>query len=178
VQISRTCKIGQKLGVSLPLLTCSLSAWPSRLLYRMGRKSRRDLWVTLYYMNRHFFYKNRPDDGLVRVKLVANIWNNKIRKLWQTEYVYYFILILYFKHNGMSCTYNKWICSHLQCCTNRRINKHWLNKYKCMMLRKHVHAILYRKSVWPSTVLQNPSLRHRPGFARSTVQNHSLRIQH
>jgi len=43
-----TCKVGQKLGVSLPLLTCSPSAWPSRLLYRRGRKSRRDLRITLY----------------------------------------------------------------------------------------------------------------------------------
>jgi len=33
VDISSTCKVGQKLGVSLPLLTCSPSAWPSRLLY-------------------------------------------------------------------------------------------------------------------------------------------------
>jgi len=41
VDISSTCNVGQKLGVSLPLLTCSLSAWPSRLLYRRGRKSRR-----------------------------------------------------------------------------------------------------------------------------------------
>ena len=36
VHISSTCKVGQKLGVSLPLLTCSPSAWPSRLLYRRG----------------------------------------------------------------------------------------------------------------------------------------------
>ena len=48
VDISSTCKLGQKLGVSLPLLTCSPSAWPSRLLYRRGRKSRRDLRITLY----------------------------------------------------------------------------------------------------------------------------------
>ena len=48
VDISSTCKVGQKLGVSLPLLTCSLSAWPSRLLYCRGRKSRRDLWITPY----------------------------------------------------------------------------------------------------------------------------------
>ena len=48
VDISSTCKVGQKLGVSLPLLTCSPSAWPSRLLYRRGRKTRRDLWITLY----------------------------------------------------------------------------------------------------------------------------------
>ena len=48
VNISSTFKVGQKLGVSLPLLTCSPSAWPSRLLYRRCRKSRRDLWITLY----------------------------------------------------------------------------------------------------------------------------------
>ena len=48
VDISNTCKVEQKLGVSLPLLTCSPSAWPSRLLYRRGRKSRWDLWITLY----------------------------------------------------------------------------------------------------------------------------------
>ena len=48
VDISSTCKVGQKIGVSLPLLTCSPSAWPSRLLYRRGRKFRSDLWITLY----------------------------------------------------------------------------------------------------------------------------------
>jgi hypothetical protein len=48
VDILSTCKVGQKLGVSLLLLTCSPSAWPSRLLYRRGRNSRRDLWVALY----------------------------------------------------------------------------------------------------------------------------------
>ena len=48
-RISSTCKVGQKLGVSLPLLTCSPLAWPPRLLYRRGRKSRRDLWITLYF---------------------------------------------------------------------------------------------------------------------------------
>ena len=47
VDISSTCMVGQKIEMSLPLLTCSPSAWPSRLLYRRGRKSRRDLWITL-----------------------------------------------------------------------------------------------------------------------------------
>ena len=51
VDISSTCKVGQKLGVSLPLLTCSPSAWPSRLLYRRGRKTQRDLRTTLYFRN-------------------------------------------------------------------------------------------------------------------------------
>ena len=51
VDMSSTCKVGQKLGVSLALLTCSPSAWSSLLLYRRGRKSRRDLWITLCFMN-------------------------------------------------------------------------------------------------------------------------------
>ena len=41
VDVSNTYKVGQKRRVSLPLLTCSPSAWPSRLLYRRGRKSGR-----------------------------------------------------------------------------------------------------------------------------------------
>ena len=52
VNIPSTSKVGQKLGVSLPLLTCSPSVWPSRLLYRRGRKSRRDLRITLYTKNK------------------------------------------------------------------------------------------------------------------------------
>ena len=48
LDISSTCKVGQKNGVSLPVFTCSPSAWPSRLPYHRGRKSRKDLWITLY----------------------------------------------------------------------------------------------------------------------------------
>ena len=55
VDIPSTCKVGQKLGVSLPLLTCSPSAWPSRLLYRRGRKSRRDLRITLFIYGGPYF---------------------------------------------------------------------------------------------------------------------------
>ena len=62
VDTSSICKVGHKLRVSLPLLTCSPSAWPSRLLYRRGRKSRRDLWITLYmsvpHTRLHFEHKN------------------------------------------------------------------------------------------------------------------------
>ena len=47
-------KIGQKIGVYLPLLTCFPSAWPFRLLYRRGRKSRRDLWIVLCKSLRSF----------------------------------------------------------------------------------------------------------------------------
>jgi len=42
VNIWSTCKVGQKLGVFLPMLTCSTTAWLSRLLYRRGRNSRSD----------------------------------------------------------------------------------------------------------------------------------------
>ena len=48
VEVSSTCKVGQKLGVSLALLTRSPSACPPWLLYRRGRKSWRDLRITLY----------------------------------------------------------------------------------------------------------------------------------
>ena len=48
VDISNTFNLGQKFGVFFPLLTCSPSAWPSRILYNRGRKSRRDLRITLY----------------------------------------------------------------------------------------------------------------------------------
>ena len=49
VDIPSTCKVGQKLGVSLPLMTFSPSALPSRLLYRRSRKFQRDLWSALYF---------------------------------------------------------------------------------------------------------------------------------
>ena len=48
VDISSNCKVGQIHGMSLALLTCSPSAWPSRLLYHRSRKPRRDLWISLY----------------------------------------------------------------------------------------------------------------------------------
>ena len=68
VDISSTCKAGQKLGVSVPMLTCSLSAWQSRLLYRRGRKSRGDLWITLYIIL--FYILHSPAKG--RIYLEAN----------------------------------------------------------------------------------------------------------
>jgi len=48
VHISSTCKVGQKLGVSLSLLICSFLPCLSWLLRSRARKSRRDLWITLY----------------------------------------------------------------------------------------------------------------------------------
>jgi len=48
VDISNTCMVGPKLGLSLPLLTCSPSVWPSWPLYCRGQISWRDLWITLY----------------------------------------------------------------------------------------------------------------------------------
>ena len=60
VDISSNCKVGQKFGVSLPLLTCSPSAWPSRLLYRRGRKSRRYLWINQYFQPWKYSLKKKP----------------------------------------------------------------------------------------------------------------------
>jgi hypothetical protein len=71
VHISSTCEVGQKLGISLPLLTCSPSAWPSRLLYRRGRKSRRDLWITLYILPVMW-----PDNAL---QFSPNLHNRTVR---------------------------------------------------------------------------------------------------
>jgi len=51
----------------------------------------------LYYMHQHFFVfiNISPDNVLFRPKLVANIWNKNIfKKLCQTEYIFYIILIL------------------------------------------------------------------------------------
>jgi hypothetical protein len=51
LQVLDMCTLGDAADVNPVikfLLTCSLSAWPSRLLYRRGRKSRNDLWITLY----------------------------------------------------------------------------------------------------------------------------------
>jgi len=42
-----------------------------------------------------------PNDDLLRPKLLANMWNNKIKiNLCQTEYIFYIILILYFNTTG------------------------------------------------------------------------------
>ena len=48
VHISSTCKVGQKLGVSLSLLICSFLPCLSWLLRSRVRKSQRDLWIALY----------------------------------------------------------------------------------------------------------------------------------
>ena len=51
------------------------------------------------------FRKYWPGDGLFRPILVANIWSNNFKKyLCQMQYTIYFISVLDFKHNGMSCT--------------------------------------------------------------------------
>jgi hypothetical protein len=74
VAISSTCKVGQKLGLSHPLLTCSPSAWPSRLLYSSGRKFRRDLWITLYIITIFIFITEiRKTSGKLLRKVVNNL---------------------------------------------------------------------------------------------------------
>ena len=49
VHISSTCKVGQKLGEILYLLICSFLPCLSWLLRSRVRKSRKDLWITLYF---------------------------------------------------------------------------------------------------------------------------------
>ena len=59
--------------------------------------------VILYAPALLCFRKYWPDDGLLRAKLIVNNRNNKRKRhLCQTEYIFNFILILYFKHNGIS----------------------------------------------------------------------------
>jgi len=59
--------------------------------------------VILYAQAFLCFRKYWPDHGLLKAKVIANIRNNKRkRQLCQTEYIFNFILILYFKHNGIS----------------------------------------------------------------------------
>jgi hypothetical protein len=75
--LSHTCN-GKSRGIGgTCLLVCSPSAWPSWLLYRRGRKSRRDLWITLYiYMNKavricgYFSTSKRGP----RAKMFEKIW--------------------------------------------------------------------------------------------------------
>jgi hypothetical protein len=83
LDISSTCKVGQKFGVSLPLLTCSPSAWPSRLLYRRGRKSRRDLWITVYYTMfvKVHYWKCSGDRGLQIFSSRAACWPAQVYKM-------------------------------------------------------------------------------------------------
>jgi len=91
VDMSSTCKVGQKLGVPLPLLTCSHSTWPSGLLHRRGRKSRRDLWITLNLFTspstihiEHYNFDNKFMAEPVVTKMMArgsrSVWFKERRK--------------------------------------------------------------------------------------------------
>jgi hypothetical protein len=98
VDISSTCKVGQKFGVSLPPLTFSPSAWwPSQLLYRRGRISRRDLWITLYFEPISFSQKSlgEKENTYFMTKLFFSdkpfdVWNNiaNVSKLARLVYFY------------------------------------------------------------------------------------------
>ena len=90
VDILSTCKVGQNFGVSLPLLTCSPSAWPSRLLYRRGRKSRRDLRITLYTCSSFSLSVCLPacPQGTTRLPLDGLSWNLPSRFPIPAEKIY------------------------------------------------------------------------------------------
>jgi len=54
-----------------------------------------DELYTPAFLSFHIYIYIWPDYGLFRPKLVAKIWNNKIKgKLCQSEYMFYLILIL------------------------------------------------------------------------------------
>jgi hypothetical protein len=44
-----------------------------------------------------------PSDTTILFCIIS-IWNTKIKKIVVSEYIFYLILILYFKNNGMSST--------------------------------------------------------------------------
>jgi hypothetical protein len=91
VDISSTCKVRQKLGVSLPLLTCSPLALPSQLLYRRGRKSQRDLWITLYLGHYSEFY---PATSLLQFVIlvvwyfVNSNWTAALKRILQEVFLF------------------------------------------------------------------------------------------
>ena len=88
--------------MSLPLLTCSPSAWPSRLLYRRGRKSRSDLWITekiqrkfscLFYLHNiflfsHLYEKTQQKQGkrlTVTVTLITSYYSSNFFPIVNTR---------------------------------------------------------------------------------------------
>jgi hypothetical protein len=92
--ISSTCKVGQKVGVSLPLLTCSSSAWASQLLYCRGRKSQRDLWITLYIAYTYSKFSTKIYGYTIRYFKIPLQWKVKVKNfqhrcnvnLWYSKY--------------------------------------------------------------------------------------------
>jgi hypothetical protein len=81
MDISSACKVGQKLWVSLPLLTCFPSAWPSRLLYRRGWNSRRVLRITLSMWVR----RSRELESILEEVIVAYLSKLCVHFLWTNE---------------------------------------------------------------------------------------------
>ena len=56
-----------------------------------------------------FLLKYWPDDGLFRLKLVANNWNNKI-KIVVSEYIFYFICCLVWFRTWIMKIITLWFC--------------------------------------------------------------------
>ena len=99
VHISSTCKVGQKLGEILYLMICSFLPCLSWLLRSRVRKSRRDLWITLYNSCVLSCY-NAPMD-IFRIGL-CKFWFVSLKP----EYSYHFFsAIFYF------CPVKLWECS-------------------------------------------------------------------
>ena len=93
VHISSTCKVGQKLGEILYLSICSFLPCLSWLLRSRVRKSRRDLWITLY------IYKCKLLHNFTRLILLfqgsycatvpESIWTGPCWQLWVRAFLYH-----------------------------------------------------------------------------------------
>ena len=85
VQISSTCKVGQKLGEILYLLICSFLPCLSWLLRSRVRKSRRDLRITLYIYTAFLDTFAKFRRRLLVLLCVSNCpsaWNNSNPNGW------------------------------------------------------------------------------------------------
>jgi hypothetical protein len=74
------------------------TAWPSRLLYRRGRKSRRDLWITLYIIkNLYQLYTIMYFKGNTEIKmwLAYLVWNTRISTVYRQNIALTFHLSMY-----------------------------------------------------------------------------------
>jgi hypothetical protein len=135
VDISSTCKVGQKFGVSLPLLRYSPSAWPSLLLYRRGRKSLRDLWITLYLCLNCCVFVRQSDSTH---KLECHVWDlmkQGMNQLYHFWYICYTVCartrgVVWFSQGYTTCIFlerefvnlTKWILRILK-------QKSWMGSY-------------------------------------------------
>jgi hypothetical protein len=76
----------------------------------------------LYYMHQLFlvfflnFDKFWPDDDLFRPEMVANIWNNKIKYIfdWKSKYMYMYLYVFFIPFYFLALHISGAICTHHQ----------------------------------------------------------------